>query len=258
MRCPFVEQSILHMQRKLLVALALVVGAIVPAFAQQPVTPSPGADGAYYEYVLGLHLEAQGDAAGATAAYQRAEKLDPHGDIPPRSLSVRTMNQPTDAVPRASGLSKPIRTTRGKLDLKRTCGWSSSRAPATPIGRLTRARWATSKTDENAHPGVPLMLSRLYLATHQFDKVSLLRTLIADEPDNSDAVEMLAEAYQPTVKGRAIALFGGPSRCCPSSYDTLVEVDESSRRRADAPRTRGRLKCGPRTCRCGPNGRPRC
>ena len=64
------------MRKRLLVVLTLVAGA--PAvFAQSKPAQSDPAGGAYYEFVMGLHLEGQGDSAGATAAYQRAERLDP-------------------------------------------------------------------------------------------------------------------------------------------------------------------------------------
>ena len=65
------------MLKKLLVMVALFVAASSLGSAQSKLSPPEEAGGAYFEFVLGLHLESMGDAAGATAAYQRAEQLDP-------------------------------------------------------------------------------------------------------------------------------------------------------------------------------------
>ena len=49
---------------------------------------------------MGLQLEGQGDSAGASAAYERAERLDPQSAEIPAALAelyVR-MNRPADAV----------------------------------------------------------------------------------------------------------------------------------------------------------------
>ena len=56
--------------------------------------------GAYYEFMIGLQLESQGDSAGATAAYQRAERLDPQSAEIPAALAelYARMNRPADAI----------------------------------------------------------------------------------------------------------------------------------------------------------------
>ena len=232
------------MQRQLLVALALVVGASTPWSAQQPAAPPPSEDGAYYEFVLGLHLESQGDAAGAIAAYQRAEKLDPQsGDIAAALAELYArMNRPADAI---TAGERAVNVDPSNPEANWILGSLYVRMIELPStrnadrqGYAQRAAGYLEKSDNNAHPGVPLMLGRLYLATHQFDKaVSLLSTLIAGEPGNADAVEMLAEAYQANdQRGEAIALLEQAVKMSPELYGTLAQVYESSRRWRDAAR----------------------
>lgn len=232
------------MQRTLLVALALVVGASAPWSAQQPAASSSLTGGAYYEFVLGLHLESQGDAAGATAAYQRAEKLDPQSAEIPAALAelYARMNRPGDAV--AAG-ERAVKANPSSPEANWILGSLLVRMVELPSTRdadrqsyAQRAVGYLEKSDDNAHPGVPLMLSRLYLATHQFDKaVSLLAALVAGEPDNADAVEMLAEAYQANSQpAEALALLERSVKISPELYGTLAQVYESSRRWRDAAR----------------------
>ena len=53
------------------------------------------------------------------------------------------------------------------------------------------------KANRNAHPSVPTMLGRLYIADGQYDKaIAMLAPFVTDQPDQVEAVAMLAEAYQ--------------------------------------------------------------
>src|SRR5262245_34558425 len=96
---PFMEQSIETMRELLFVLLVLLTGSAALS-AQAKLNPPEEAGGAYFEFVLGLHLESMGDAQGATAAYLRAEKLDPQSAEIPAALAelYARMNRPTDAV----------------------------------------------------------------------------------------------------------------------------------------------------------------
>src|SRR5438105_2793886 len=86
--------------RKTIVAAAAVLLAACAALAEQSAAPSDGEAGAYYQFVLGLHLETAGDAAGAAAAYERAEKLDPQSAEIPAALAAlyARMNRGPDAI----------------------------------------------------------------------------------------------------------------------------------------------------------------
>lgn len=59
--------------RVVLVALAVST----PAFGQTPSAPDDPKAQAFYEFLMARRLDAAGDAAGAMAALQRAQKLDP-------------------------------------------------------------------------------------------------------------------------------------------------------------------------------------
>ena len=69
-------------------------------FAQTKPAPADAAGGAYYEFMMGLQLERQGDGPGATAAYQRAERLDPPSAEIPAALAelYARINRPADAI----------------------------------------------------------------------------------------------------------------------------------------------------------------
>src|ERR1700736_2712563 len=84
---------------------AMLLFAAASVAAQSSGAQPAGDGGAYYQFVLGLHLETAGDAAGAVAAYQRAEKLDPQSAEVPAALAAlyARMNRSTDAVAAGEG-----------------------------------------------------------------------------------------------------------------------------------------------------------
>ena len=90
--------------RKLLVPLVPLVIVAVLAFGARADAQSagavPGPGGAYYQFLLGLHLEMSGDATGAAAAYEQAEKLDPQSAEIPAALAAlyARLNRGTDAI----------------------------------------------------------------------------------------------------------------------------------------------------------------
>src|SRR5687768_5342141 len=86
------------MRKNVLIALMLLASA--PAASAQTTATGEPAGGAYYEFLMGLHLEGQGDHAGATAAYQRAERLDPASAEIPAALAelYLRLNRPADAI----------------------------------------------------------------------------------------------------------------------------------------------------------------
>ena len=83
------------MQKGLALAFVLLSGA-GSAFAQTKPAPAESPGGAYYEFMMGLHFESQGDSTGALAAYQRAERLDPKSAEIPAALAelYARMNRP--------------------------------------------------------------------------------------------------------------------------------------------------------------------
>ncbi|HUP41275.1 MAG TPA: hypothetical protein VM115_14220, partial [Vicinamibacterales bacterium] len=84
---------------KSLVVILMLCATADAAFAQAKVAPTD-AGGAYYEFMMGLQLELRGDGAGATAAYLRAEQLDPTSAEIPAALAelYARLNRPTEAI----------------------------------------------------------------------------------------------------------------------------------------------------------------
>jgi tetratricopeptide (TPR) repeat protein len=230
------------MRKTLLVTLALVVGASSSWSAQSKLTPSAEAGGAYFEFVLGLHLESMGDAAGAAAAYQRAETLDPKSAEIPAALAelYARLNRPTDAI--AAG-ERALKANPNNSEANWILGSLYARMIELPTTRdadrqmyTERAAANLAQADANAHPSVPLMLGRMYLATRQFPKaISLLAPFVVDQPDNVEAVALLADAYQATDRDAdAVALLERSVQESPELYATLAQVYESSGRWSDA------------------------
>jgi len=231
------------MRKNLLVALTLFAAGPVVFAQTKPVTPEP-AGGAYYEFTMGLHLEGVGDHAGATAAYQRAERLDPASAEIPAALAelYARMNRPADAI--AAG-ERAIKANPSNPEANWIVGSLYARTAEMPNTReqdrrsyTQRAIVSLEKSNRNAHPGVPMMLGRLYLADRQYDKaVALLLPFIAEQPEQVEAVALLAEAYQATDRDAdAIALLEQTVQDSPELYSTLGQVYQDSGRWTDAAR----------------------
>jgi tetratricopeptide (TPR) repeat protein len=232
------------MSKKLLLALMLVFGTTSSWSAQSPATPPAVAGGAYYEYLLGLHLESQGDATGAAAAYQRAEKLDPQSAEVPAALAelYARLNRPKEAI--AAG-ERAVKVDPSNSAANWILGSLYARLVDLPGTQdadrknyAQRAMENLEKANTDAHPGVPLMLGRLYLSTEQFEKaISLLGALIVEQPDNAEAVALLADVYRDTnQEAEAIALLERSVENSPELYGALAQVYEGSRRWRDAAR----------------------
>ena len=72
------EQSKLPVRLHLIVVSLVLAGSAAPLSAQRPA----GFE-AYYEFLLGRHLESAGKVDEAVAAFERAARLDPaSADIP--------------------------------------------------------------------------------------------------------------------------------------------------------------------------------
>ena len=222
---------------------AAVVLAACSAVAAQSSSGQPADDGgAYYQFILGLHLETSGDAAGAAAAYERAEQLDSQSAEIPAALAAlyARLNRGSAAIaageravkadpdnPEANWILGNLYASLVEQPMTSSADRKSDAQKA--IANLERA-------NPNAHPAVPVMLGRLYLANRQFDKViALLAPFIIEQPDQIEAVALLAEAYEATDRDAdAIALLEKSAEDAPELYGTLAQVYESSGRWRDA------------------------
>ena len=225
------------------VAFAIVLSAVGgSAYAQTRPSVADAGGGAYYEFMMGLHFEAQGDSTNALAAYQRAERLDPASAEIPAALAelYARLNRPADAV--AAG-ERAIKANPQNPEANWILGSLYSRMAEMPTTRDTdrrtysqRAVENLEKANRNAHPGVPMMLGRLYLNDNQYDKaIALLVPFVTEQPDQVEAVALLAEAYQATDRDTdAIALLEKSVVDSPELYSTLGEVYQDQGRWSDA------------------------
>jgi tetratricopeptide (TPR) repeat protein len=233
------------MPTKLVVALALaLLAGSAPAFAQTNAPSAEPAGGAYYEFMMGLHLETQGDNAGASAAYQRAEKLDPRSAEIPAALAelYARMNRPNEAL--AAG-ERAVKADPANTEANWILGSLYARMSEMPNMREAdrrsygqRAIANLEKSNRSVHPGVPIMLGRLYLGDRQHEKaVALLEPLVTEQPDQVEAVALLAEAYQAVNRDAdAIALLEKAVEGSPELYSTLGQVYQDAGRWREAAR----------------------
>jgi tetratricopeptide (TPR) repeat protein len=226
------------MHKVLLVAFALVIATT--AFGSAQTRSAEG--GAYSEFMLGLHLESQGDAAGASAAYLRAERLDPSSAEIPAALAelYARMNRPSDAI--AAG-ERAIKANPSNSEANWILGSLYARMSEMPGTRdedrqsyAKRAIENLERADRNSHGGVPLMLGRLYLTTREFEKaISLLAPFVTEQPDQVEAVALLAEAYQAMDRdAEAVALLERSVADSPELYTALAQVHEEAGRWQEA------------------------
>ena len=180
----------------------------------------------------------------AAAAYEQAEKLDPKSAEVPAALAAlyARMNRAPDAI--AAG-ERAVKADPANPEANWILGNLYANTIERPMtrseDRLAYAKKAIAnleRANPNAHPAVPVMLGRLYLANRQFDKAILLLTpLISEQPDQIEAVALLAEAYEATNRDAdAVALLEKSVEEAPELYSTLAQVYESSGRWREAAR----------------------
>ncbi|MEO5739634.1 MAG: tetratricopeptide repeat protein, partial [Vicinamibacterales bacterium] len=231
------------MQKLIGVVLVLFASAST-AVAQAKVARADGGGGAYYEFMMGLQLEIQGDGPGATAAYLRAERLDPASAEIPAALAelYARLNRPVEAI--AAG-ERAVKANSTNPEANWILGSLYARMSEMPSTRqpdrrtyTERAIASLEKANRNAHPSMPTMLGRLYIADDQYDKaIAMLAPFVTDQPDQIEAVAMLAEAYQAADRDSdAIALLEKSVQDAPELYSTLGQVYQDAGRWSDAVR----------------------
>ena len=234
------------MQKSLCLVMMLFAGAST-AIAQTAPAQGDTSGGAYYEFMMGLHLETKGDGPGATAAYLRAEKLDPTSAEIPAALAelYARLNRPAEAI--AAG-ERAVKANPSNPEANWILGSLYARMAEMPNTRpadrrpyIERAIANLEKANRNAHPSVPTLLGRLYIADGQYDKaIAMLAPVVRDQPEQIEAVAMLAEAYQATDRDdEAIALLEKSVQDAPELYSTLGQVYQDAGRWRDAARAFG-------------------
>ena len=163
---------------------------------------------AYYQFLLGRHLESEGDAARAIAAYTEAARLDPESaEIRAELASLHAReNRLAEATAMAEAALKldPRNVSAARLlgfiyaDTARVdeglaafdAGAAASAARA--AGYLETARQGLEMPD----PAVELVLGRIYLRSGANDKaMAVLSRLAVDLPGQPEPVNLLLQAY---------------------------------------------------------------
>jgi tetratricopeptide (TPR) repeat protein len=238
--------------RTFVLGLSLVVALSASLVARQPPRPSSQAE-AYYEFVLGRHLESESAIDEAIAAYERARALDPRSAEVPAELAglyarqgrfaeARTVAEAALAIDasneeahRVLGSVFAALADNDAKDATVTPAEAARRA----IDHLERGRRREAATDA----GIDLTLGRLYLnASRPEDAARVLRRLLVEEPDLPEAAVLLARAE--TALGqpeRAAAALEAAASGNPRLLASLAELYERQQRWPDAAATYQRL-----------------
>lgn len=223
-------------------ALAFLLSAVGTAAAQ---TPAPSA---YYDFLIGRHLDSNGDLEGALAALVRAAKLDPssaeiQADL--AGLYVR-LNRTSDALKAGEQALKndPDNITANRVMGSIYASIVQSAKPGTGGVRenAERAVQYLEKSDPTSTASVQLLLGRMYVRSQSWDKaITLLTRLLDEEPGYGDAISLLVQAYEGAGRSsEAIKLLEDNPTSSAQLSIMLAELYEGEERWADAAAAYGR------------------
>ena len=183
--------------------LSVLVVLPAPLIGQtSPVSEDSSATGeAYRLFLLGLHLHKTGDIEGAVQAYRDAADLDREsGEALAELASLYAgrdeLDQAIEAASDAVARDPDNLTAHRILGLVFAHQSGQRRAPPETV---TRAVEHLEKARGTIVPDlqVELTLARLYLVRSRTDDaISLLETLLEDQPGLSEAARLLSEAYE--------------------------------------------------------------
>jgi len=220
-----------------------------PAEAQAAPGPAMSREAeAYYQFMLGRHLESEGDVDGAIKAYNEAARLDPK--------SAEILAELAGLFARENKVREALTTAESALKLDpnnanahRVLGIVNASLArvddgSTPLdadsaayaARAVEHLEAARKVSEVSMPGLDLILGRLCIRTGAYAKaIGVLGRLVADEPGWPDPVGLLVQAYQQGGRaGDAVAVLEGNVAGQPQFYASLGELYERLQRWSEA------------------------
>ena len=203
---------------------------------------------AYYQFLLGRHLESEGDVAGAMAAYNEAARLDP------KSAEVRAELASLHARENRLAEATAAAESALKLDARnvsanRLLGFiyavlARVDEGMTPFdaGSSVNAAQAASHFEaarqglEIPDPAVEMLLGRIYIRSGANDKAaSVLSRLVVDQPGQPEPVNLLVQAYlQAGRTDEATRLLETAVGLQPQYFALLGELHERQRHWTDA------------------------
>jgi tetratricopeptide (TPR) repeat protein len=215
----------------------LVLAVAIVAGAQSPTPPPANTQAqAWYEFLLARHLESEGDADGAIAAYKRAAALDPDAAEIYTSMAELYARQNKvdeciaageDALKRSPdniGAHRILGLVYASLAQSRSRRGSSRDYAADALQHLEKVQNAPRPPEGS----VLLAIGRLQVRSGNYEKaIAVLRQLVEQEPQFTDGVELLAQAY--TGAGReaeATALLEDLAKDDPDYLAALAEQYE--------------------------------
>lgn len=225
-----------------LIALAFLLAVVGTAVAQSPTPP------AYYDFLVGRHLDSNGDLEGALAALLRAAKQDPSSaeiQAELAGLYIR-LNRTSDALKAGE---QALKNDSNNITANRVMGsiYASMVQAAKPgtggvRENAERAVQFLEKSDPTSTVSVQLLLGRMYVRSQAWDKaIALLTRLLDEEPGYGDAITLLVQAYEGAGRGsEAIKLLEDNPTSSAQLSIMLAELYEGEERWADAAAAYGR------------------
>jgi len=197
--------------------MLVLLAAPVAGAAQAPEEPPAAAASpeAYYRFLLGRHLESQGDVERAVQSYRTAIRTAPHAAEIRAELAglLARTGRLEDAITEARAA---LTVDAGNREAHRVLGTLLAAAvdAGTPRAqRERRLREAITHLERarrgdgvQIDPSVELTLGRLYIGSGQPENaVDLLRELVDDYPTTTEAWALLSEAHAAAGHSEAAA-----------------------------------------------------
>ena len=220
-------------------AAVWLVFVAAPALAQTPAAAG-GQGQAYFEFLQARRLEAEGDIAGALAALERAEALDPKAaDIFAERAALQARNNDGPAARAAA--ERALALDKDNVEAHRILGlvfaaWAEGAAPPPP-GETVASLRASAIDHLKAIRSTPAMATDLSLqiafgrlllrAGSTDDAVTVLEGVVSQAPYIAEPFALLAEAR--TAQGRtfeAAEALAQAAQVNPRYYVSLGELYE--------------------------------
>lgn len=244
-------------------AVAIGVLASPPAAASQAggARPSPPArqapasavspkSEAYYQFMLGRHLEGEGDIDGAIKAYGEASKLDPKSaeivaELAGLYARENKIREATDKAQSALAIDPDnvsahrilgiVNASLARID--QGAGPLDGEAKAY-ASKAAEHLEAARRGSELAEPGLEMMLGRIYTRMGERDKaIGVLAHAVVDNPGQPEPIRQLLPLYaQAGRDADATSLLESVVADQPSFYAPLGELYEKQQRWNDAAR----------------------